>query len=187
MRKVVSFMVVTLDGFHEGPNHEFDWPNVDDEFNEFALRQLDEVDVLLFGRVTYEGMASYWPTEAAKQDDPDVAERMNSVPKIVFSRSLDVAEWNNTRLVKGDVAEELPKLKRQTGKDLAIFGSSTLTASLLAAGLVDELRVMVNPVLLGDGVSLFRGLRDRVKLIHLKTWTFDSGNVLLSYRPEVTR
>ena len=95
MRKLFSFMVVTLDGYYEGPNGEFDWPNVDAEFNEFSISQLNDIDTLLFGRVTYEGMASYWPTPAALEFDPVIAERMNSIPKVVFSKSID----------RGDVAE----------------------------------------------------------------------------------
>ena len=183
MRNVFLFMMVTLDGFFEGPNQEIDWHNVDEEFNEFAIQQLDEVDTLLFGRVTYEGMASFWPTPFAKENDPIVAEKMNSIPKIVFSKTLDKAEWNNSRLVKEHVAEEISKLKQQAGRDLAIFGSSNLTASLLHMGLIDELRIMVNPVVLGNGNSLFKGIHDKLKLKLIKTRTFNSGNVLLYYQP----
>ena len=86
-------MVVTLDGYYEGPNGEFDWPNVDDEFNEFAISQLNDIDTLVFGRVTYEGMASYWPTPEAREGDPAVADRMNTVPKVVLSTTLDKADW----------------------------------------------------------------------------------------------
>ena len=183
MGKVYLFMMVTLDGFFEGPNHDIDWHNVDEEFNEFAIQQLNEVDTLLFGRVTYEGMASYWPTQFAKENDAAVADKMNSVPKIVFSRTLDKADWSNSRLVKENVAEEVSKLKQQAEGDLAIFGSSDLTVSLLQMGLVDELRIMVNPVVLGNGKRLFEGLGDKLKLKLLKTRGFRSGNVLLYYQP----
>jgi dihydrofolate reductase len=118
VRKLYSFMVITLDGFYEGPNQEFDWPNVDEEFNEFGIEQLNDSDVLLFGRVTYEGMAGYWPTPAARQDDPRVAELMNTLPKIVVSTTLTSADWNNTRLVGGNVDAEITKLKQQPGKGL---------------------------------------------------------------------
>jgi dihydrofolate reductase len=183
MRNVFLFMMVTLDGFFEGPNQEIDWHNVDEEFNEFAIQQLDEVDTLLFGRVTYEGMASYWPTPFALENDPIIADKMNTVPKIVFSKTLDKAEWNNSRLVKEHVAEEISKLKRQQGRNLAIFGSSNLAASLLQMGLIDELRIMVNPVILGSGKSLFNGIHDKLNLKLLKTRTFRSGNVLHYYQP----
>ena len=100
MRKVILFNMVTLDGFFEGPNREINWHHVDEEFNEFAIDQLDSADGLLFGRVTYEMMASYWPTPAARTNDPIVAGKMNALPKFVFSRTLKKAEWNNTKLVK---------------------------------------------------------------------------------------
>jgi dihydrofolate reductase len=144
MRKLFSFMMATADGYYEGPNQEFDWPNVDEEFNDFAVEQLEEVDTLLFGRVTYETMAAYWPTPAAEQDDARVVERMNNISKIVASRTLDEAGWTNTRLVT-DVTDELGELKSEPGKDIAIFGSSNLTASLLQAGLVDELPTVTQP------------------------------------------
>jgi dihydrofolate reductase len=183
VRKLISFMVVALDGYYEGPNGEFDWPNVDDEFNEFAISQLDDIDTLVFGRATYEGMASYWPTPEAQEDDPAITYRMNTVPKVVLSTTLDKADWQNTTLVKGDGADAISELKQQRGKYLAIFGSPNLTVNLLERGLVDELRVMVHPILLGAGKSLFRTLKDRVPLKLQWTTTFSSGNVLLSYRP----
>jgi dihydrofolate reductase len=181
MRKIFSFIVMTLDGYYEGPNGEFDWPVVDEEFNRFAVEQLDEVDTLLFGRVTYEGMAQYWTTPEAEQYDPEIAPRMNRIAKIVVSRTLDKAEWANTRLLAD--AEELTRLKQEPGKDIAIFGSSSLTVDLLRLGLVDELRIMVNPVVLGGGRSLFRTASERIGLKLVRTRTFDSGNVLLYYQP----
>jgi dihydrofolate reductase len=181
VRKLISFMVVTADGYYEGPDGEFDWPNVDDEFNEFAINQLNDIDTLLFGRRTYEGMASYWP--AAAQDDPVIADRMNGIDKVVFSTSLTEATWHNTTLVTGDVASSVRELKEKPGRYLALFGSPHLTVSLLEAGLVDELRVMIHPILLGGGKSLFRTLTGRVPLVLGPTTVFRSGNVLLCYRP----
>jgi dihydrofolate reductase len=182
MRKLISFVLMTLDGYHEGPNREIDWHNADQEFNEFAIEQTDALGTLVFGRVTYELMAAYWPTPEARESDPIVAGQMNSLPKVVVSRTLDRADWANTRLVKEDVAERLAELKRQPGKDIAIFGSSNLTAGLLRMGLVDEVRILVNPVLLGAGKPLFE-TADRTKLKLLQTRTFASGNVLLTYGP----
>ena len=184
MRKIFSFITTTLDGYYEGPGGEFDWPIADEEFSEFSLDQLDEVDTLLFGRVTYQGMAEYWPTPAAQKDDPEIAPRMNRISKIVISRTLDQAGWTNTRLIKDNVRAELSKLKQLPGKDIAIFGSSGLTVSLLQWGLIDELRIMVNPVALGDGKSVFRTAAERIHLKLLKARPFKSGNVLLSYRPD---
>jgi dihydrofolate reductase len=179
----MSFMVVTLDGYYEGPNAEFDFWNIDDEFFEFSISQLDDIDTLVFGRATYEGMAGYWPTPAGLEDNPDIAERMNTIDKVVFSTTLEKADWQNTTHVKGDAAKAISELKQKPGKYLAIFGSPDLTASLLEQGLVDELRVMVHPILLGAGKSLFRTLEGRVPLELQQTTTFHSGNVLLTYRP----
>lgn len=184
MRKVFLFNMITLDGFFEGPNQDISWHHVDDEFNEFAIEQLNEIGMLLFGRVTYQGMASYWPTEFAIKDDPIVAGLMNSLPKIVFSKTLDKAEWNNSRLVRENVAEEVSKLKQQSGKDIAIFGSSDLAVTLAENDLIDEYRVIMNPVFLGSGTSLLKGIKDKLNLKLLKARTFKSGNVLLYYAPE---
>jgi dihydrofolate reductase len=182
VRKMFSFMVVTVDGYYEGPNQGFiDWPTVDEEFDEFSVGQLDEVDTLLFGRVTYEMMAAYWPTPAADEDDPRVAARMNSLAKVVVSRTLDQADWANTRLISD--TQDLRALKQQPGKDIAILASSDLTVSLLQMGLVDELRLMVSPVVLGAGKSMFRNAGNRISLKLLKSRPFDSGNVLLYYQP----
>lgn len=182
MRKLFMFMMVSLDGFFEGPNHELDWHNVDEEFNQFALDQLDEIDTLLFGRVTYQMMASYWPTEEAKRDDPEVAEKMNNLSKVVSSTTLDSVDWSNSTLIKGNVPEEVSRLKELPGKDMAIFGSSDLTVSLMKMGLVDEVRIMMNPVVLGKGKLLFGGMGE-AKFELLRTKVFNSGNVLLCYQP----
>ncbi len=183
MRHVLFFMMVSLDGYYEGKDGQIDWHNVDEEFNDFAIQQLNEVDTLLFGRVTYDMMANYWPTPQARTDDPVVAEKMNSTPKIVFSHTLRDAKWENTRIVKDDFAAEVTRLKAQPGKDMIIFGSSDLAVSFLEHGLLDECRVMINPVVLGQGKSLFTGIHDRLKLKLLKSRTFHSGNVLLYYQP----
>ncbi len=187
MRKVFVFNLVTLDGYFEGPNREIDWHNVDAEFNEYAIDMLNSVDTLLFGRVTYELMANYWPTPSAKKDDPIVAEKMNTLPKIVFSRTLEKAEWQNTRLVKDNIEEEIRKMKKQPGKDMALLGSGSIVSELAQRGLIDEYRIMVNPVVLGDGKLLFKGLKNRLHLKLLTTIPFRSGNVLLYYEPETQR
>ncbi len=183
MRRVLLFMMVSVDGYYAGPNGDLDWHNVDAEFNEFAIAQLKTAGALIFGRVTYQMMASYWPTEAAVLDDPEVAGYMNRLPKIVFSETLDKAEWNNTRLVKDDVGDEMRKLKRAPGQNLLVFGSANLAATLTRLGLIDEYRVIINPVVLGGGSPLFQGVTERLKLRLLSARTFRSGNVLLSYEP----
>jgi dihydrofolate reductase len=183
MRKVILFNMATLDGFFAGPNGEIDWHHVDEEFNDFAIRQLDTIGAIIFGRVTYLGMASYWPTPQGIQDDPIVAGKMNALPKIVFSHTLGKADWNNTRLVKGSVVEEITRLKQEPGKDLFIFGSADLTSTFIQNNLIDEYRIMVNPVVLGKGQPLFKGVKDRLELKLAEVRPFKSGNVLLYYQP----
>ena len=183
MRNLFAFNLISLDGFFEGPDQDIDWHNVDEEFNEFAIEQTSAVGALLFGRVTYQLMESYWPTEDALKNDPVIAGIMNNVPKLVFSRTLEKAEWNNTRIVKENIEEEILNLKTQPGKDLAVFGSANLLSTLVQLDLVDEHRVMVNPVLLGKGTPLFKGMDENINLRLLKTRTFHSGNVLLYYEP----
>ena len=175
--------MISLDGFFEGPGREIDWHNVDEEFNETAAKFLDSVDTLIFGRITYELMAGYWPTDLALTDDPVIAGKMNSLAKIVFSKSLEKAEWNNTRLIKDNIIDEVTRLKKEPGKNIAIFGSSDLALTFIPSGLIDEFRVIVNPVILGKGRTLLAGLDTRLTLNLLETKTFKSGNVLLSYAP----
>jgi dihydrofolate reductase len=182
MRKLIFQMVVSLDGYFEGPAGEIDWHNVDGEFNEYAADLLSSVDILLFGRVTYGIMAAYWPTPAAINDDPIIAEKMNSLNKIVFSRTLPAAAWNNTRLVKVGAAEEVVKLKQQPGRNIAIFGSSGLALTFIEHGLIDEYRIIISPVVLGGGKLLFKGIKGRLNLELVKARTFGSGNQLLYYR-----
>jgi dihydrofolate reductase len=182
VRNLFAFEFITLDGLFEGPEPwSLQWHNVDAEFNDFAIRQLQGSDTLLFGRRTYEGMAAYWPTAAARQDDPVVARLMNETPKVVVSTTLERADWENTRIVRGGLAEEVGRLKALPGREIAVLGSSDLTLSLLRLGLVDEIRVMVNPLLLGRGRRLFAGLDGRQPLRLLRTQGFASGNVLLCY------
>ncbi len=184
MRKIIFFMLTSLDGFFEGTGRGINWHNVDEEFNEFAIEQLGTVETLLFGRVTYEMMASYWPTPAAKTNDPVVAEKMNTTPKLVFSKTLQKGEWQNTRLIKDNFVEEMQKLKKQSGKDMIILGSSDLAVTFIDHGLIDEFRVMVNPLILGNGKSLFKGIQGKLDLKLIKTRVFKNGNVLLYYEPK---
>ncbi len=183
MRKLFAFNLVSLDGYFEGLKRDISWHNVDAEFNEYAIEMLNSVDKLLFGRVTYELMAGYWPTRDAMKNDPLVAERMNNLSKIVFSRTLDKVEWNNSRLVKSNIETEIQKMKKLPGKDIVILGSGSIVSDLAQRGLIDEYRIMVNPIVLGHGKSMFKGIKDRLNLKLIKTKTFKSGNVLLYYEP----
>jgi len=184
MRKVIFFMLTSLDGYFEGPNRELDWHNVDEEFDQFAIEQLNSAGILLFGRVTYEMMASFWSSSYAIETDPIVANLMNCMPKIVFSKTLSSADWQNTQLVRTNFSDEISRLKQQPGKDLIIFGSSDLAVSMISHSLIDEFRIMLNPIVLGNGKTLFKGINGKLKLELIKTKVFKSGNVLLYYQPK---
>jgi dihydrofolate reductase len=180
---LASFIVTSLDGFSQGPNGEFDWLVPDEEFNDFAARQLDDAGALAFGRVTYEYMATFWPTEHARVNDPAIAWRMNSMPKLVFSRALQHADWPNSTVILGEALERVEAVKAATGKEVLVIGSARLTANFAAAGVLDELRVMVCPIVIGQGRSLFDDLKGRLPLSLAGVRQFASGNVLLTYRP----
>lgn len=179
MRKVVVWNLMTLDGYFEGPKpweidyHEYVWGP---ELERFSLDQAKEVDTLLFGRRTYEGMAAYWSKAAG-----DIAEFMNSVPKVVFSNTLETATWSNTRLVKGRGEDEVVRLKQEPGKDLFIFGSADLVDSLTKQRLIDEYRIGLNPLVLGGGNPLFKPNDKRMRLKLLEARPMHSGVVLLRY------
>lgn len=183
MRKIFSFLVVSTDGYYVGADDAFDWPVVDDDFNAFAVEQLKSVDTMVFGRRTYEVMAEFWPTDLARDSDPEIAALMNDTPKIVVSRTMKRADWDNTVAV--DSAEELGRLKATPGGDIIVMGSSDLNVSLMRLGLLDEVRVMVCPVVLGDGLSLFRSATERVALTLTDSRVFASGNVLNRYAPQL--
>jgi len=173
---------MTLEGYFEGAKkwdldwHEFVWG---DELEKLSLEQAETADALLFGRVTYEGMASYW-TKATGA----TADFMNGVPKVVFSRTLAKADWNNTRLVRTDAAAEVLRLKAERGKDLYVFGSADLSATLMRHDLFDEYRLCVVPVVLGAGTPLFK-TQDSLKRMKLReSRTLKSGGVILYCQPD---
>lgn len=185
MRKIFLFMMVSLDGYFEGVDHDITWHTVDDDFNTFAIEQTRKVGTLLFGRRTYKLMESYWPTEAALKDDPQVAALMNNTPKIVFSKALqtitETKHWKNVTLLRDNLTEEIKKLKEQKGKDIAIYGSNNLATQLMEHGLLDEVRVMIAPIVLGAGTPLFQGIKRKIDLKLLGSRKFNNGNVLLTY------
>jgi dihydrofolate reductase len=177
LRKLIVSNLMTLDGFFEGPKG-LDWVVLDADFFEYAGVLLREAGTLLFGRKTYEHMAAHWPKAPADQ----IAYKMNHLPKIVFSGTLDKVEWNNSTLVKGDYAKEVEKLKQQDGTgDLVILGSAMLASHFLQYGLVDEYRVILNPVLLGGGKPLFPDIKKKISLKLTRTKPLASGVIILYY------
>ena len=183
MRKLIVFNLVTLDGFFTGLDGDISWHNVDDEFQELANQAANSGNTLLFGRVTYQLMASYWPTPEALRSDPVVAAGMNKAEKVVFSRTMDKVDWNNTRLVKGDLLDEIRRLKQGSGTDLAILGSGSLVAQLAPAGLIDQFQMLLNPLVIGAGRTMFEGVKDRLAFKLSTTRVFKNGNLLLTYQP----
>ena len=182
MRKLIVFNQVSLDGYFVDAKGDMSWAHKQDaEWNEFVAGNATGGGVLVFGRITYEMMASYWPTPAAMKNDPVVADGMNSLPKVVFSRTLAKAAWNNTQVIKGDLTAEIRKLKQASGKDLVIFGSGTIVTQLARAGLIDDYQLVVNPIVLGKGRTLFEGLEEKVTLKLTSTRAFKNGNVVLGY------
>lgn len=186
MRTVISLMHVSLDGFTAGPNGELDWAIVDEEAYKDVADLLRTVDTALYGRVTYQMMEGYWPTvpanPASTKDELQHAHWVENIDKIVFSRTLETVEWNNTRLVRENTADEIVRLKQQPGKDLMIFGSPSIVHTLARQGLIDEYRINVNPVVLGGGIPLFKDLKERMHLKLLGSRVFQSGVIGLHYR-----
>jgi len=187
MRKLIVSNLVTVDGFFEGPNQELDWFMLNDEFFEYVKTMLNSVSTILFGRITYQQMAGYWPTSAAEGQDPTITHKMNSLTKIVFSKTLSSADWNNSILIKENITEEIQKLKesiRPWEKDMVIFGSGTIVSAFADAGLIDEYRIILNPVLIGGGNLLFKTLSTKQKLDLIRTKTLSNGVIILYYHPK---
>lgn len=186
MRKLVVFNSISLDGYFVDQNGDMSWAHNaenDEEWNAFTAANARGGGLLVFGRITYDLMKSYWPTPAAMQADPVVAERMNNLPKVVISRTLDQATWNNTRLIKDDMVAEIRKLKNESGIDMVIMGSGTIIAQLAQARLIDEYQMVMIPVILGQGRTMFEGIEEKQSMKMASSRTFNNGNVLLSYVP----
>lgn len=187
MRKLIVSMNVTLDGFMSGPNCELDWhfQSWTAEMAEALCQQLNKADTILLGRVTYMAMAKYWPAKAMDlsypREDIAFAEMMNRCTKIVFSKTLATTGWANSKLVKGNAATEIVKLKQQNGKDIIIYGSGKLVSALIKLNLVDEFQIWIHPVVIGKGKPLFKNVHNKMHLELLKTKTFNSGVTVLYY------
>jgi dihydrofolate reductase len=184
VRKLLVFNSVTVDGYFTDENNDMSWAHRqnDPEWSEFTAENAKSGGELLYGRVTYELMVKFWPTPAAASAFPEVAEQINKAPKVVFSRSMEKADWNNARVVKGDLAEEVKKLKEEPGDPLVLMGSGKIISQIAPKGLVDEYQLVVNPIVLGKGRTMFEGIEDKLNLTLTSTRAFKNGNVLLSYK-----
>ena len=183
MRKLITFNFITLDGYYKGPADDISWNKHSREENEYAEEGAQSDSILVFGRVTYEMMAGYWPSSHALQNNKVVAEGMNKAEKIVFSKTLSKADWNNSRVLKGNPVDEIKNLKQTPGKNMTILGSGSIITQLADHGLIDEYQVMINPLALGSGTPLFSGIKRQLNLKLTKTQPFKGGTVLLCYQP----
>ena len=189
MRKIIVTMWVTLDGFIAGPNNEMNFVGelYDEAMGKYEDDLVSAADTLLLGRVTYESFAGSWPhvpdNPNASEGEKEYARKLNAMRKIVFSKTLESVEWNNSTLVKEVVAEDIEKLKHEPGRDMLIYGSASLVQTLTNLGLIDEYQILVHPVLLGSGKPLFQDIQHQVKLKLVNTRTHPSGVVVLSYQP----
>ena len=184
MPKVIVFNNVTLDGYYTGANGDMAWAHKHDpEWLGFVNENAKGDAVLLFGRKTYELMASYWPTPMAMKNDPIVAEGMNKQPKVVFSRTMKEARWSNTRLVNGDPVTEVRKMKNEPGNDMVIFGSGEIISQLAEANLIDDYQIALTPIIIGKGKTMFDGVTNKLNLKLTKSRPFSNGTVVLWYQP----
>ncbi|OLE75148.1 dihydrofolate reductase [archaeon 13_1_20CM_2_54_9] len=185
MRNVIWLVHTSLDGFVTGPNGEMDWIRLDDELFEDVHALVSTADTALFGRVTYQLMEGYWPTAAnrptATKHDIEHSQWLNPALKIVFSRILKKAQWQNTKIVAENIRDEMAKLKEQPGKNLILFASPNLASTFMNLDLIDEYRFNVNPIVLGRGKALFTDLRSLNKLKLLESKTYKTGVVKLHY------
>jgi len=184
--RLIMFNQLSLDGYFVDAHGDMSWahsPVVDAGWDAFVEQNARGGGVLVFGRITYDLMASYWPTPLAEQSSPVVAERMNALPKVVFSRSLEEASWANTRLVRDDPAAEIRRLKGGAGPDMAVMGSGTIVSRLASEDLIDEYQIVVLPIVLGSGRSMFEGVERRLDLRLTNLRRFANGNVVLTYEP----
>jgi dihydrofolate reductase len=181
MGKLSVFNFISLDGYYKDLDNGIDWHGHGQEEGDFSARSLEQDNILLFGRITYQMMASWWPTQNAIDTMPDVAKGMNNAEKIVCSNTLQTASWQNTRIISGDINAQVTALKKTSAKDITILGSGSLTAQLTEAGLIDNYQIMIDPIAIGKGTAIFKDMQHRLALKLTGTRSFKSGTVLLSY------
>lgn len=183
MRHLSLFNFITLNGHFKGPGGDISWHRHGEEESRYSEKALALDSTLLFGRITYDVMASFWPTPEAYESSPLVAEGMNKSEKIVFSRTMKSADWNNTRIISDNIVKEIRKMKKMQGKDMAILGSGSIAALLAEHGLIDRYQIMLDPVAIGSGTPIFNGISKPLHLKLIRSKTFKSGVILLDYVP----
>ncbi|OGO29564.1 MAG: hypothetical protein A2Z16_07000 [Chloroflexi bacterium RBG_16_54_18] len=184
MARLSVFNQISLDGNICDVNGDMSWAHRDDpEWNQFTAQNAGSGGQLVLGRITYDLMAGFWPTAHAVEQIPQVAEKMNSMPKLVFSRKMREAAWNNTRVFNGDIAGEIRRMKQDSGPDMTILGSGSIVSQLAQRDLIDEYQIVVVPTVLGSGKTMFAGIKERINLKLINVRTFTNGNLLLLYTP----
>lgn len=185
MRKIISFMHISLDGFVAGLNGEMDWINVDEEIFDHVGKRISRGDTALYGRVTYQMMENYWPTAADKpaatKHDIEHSKWYSQAHKIVLSKTMNDAGLTNTKIISENLSENINEIKQQAGEDILIFGSPTATHALIQRNLIDGYWLFVNPIILGRGIPLFAAIKDKIKLELLTTRPFTCGVTELNY------
>jgi dihydrofolate reductase len=185
MRKIISFIHISLDGFVAGLNGEIDWVKVDEEIFDHVGKRISKGDTALYGRVTYEMMENYWPTAAHKpaatRHDIEHSKWYDKVHKIVLSRTMNEAGLTNTKIINDNLSDSINEIKQQAGEDILLFGSPTAAHSLIQLNLIDGYWLFVNPIILGQGIPLFADIKDKIKLKLLTTRQFASGVTELNY------
>jgi dihydrofolate reductase len=185
MRKIISFMHISLDGFVAGLNGEMDWIKVDEEIFDHVGKRISEGDTALYGRVTYQMMENYWPTAgdkpAASRHDIEHSKWYKNVHKVVLSKTINDAGLTNTKIISNNLSDRINEIKQQAGNDILLFGSPTATHTLIQQNLIDGYWLFVNPIILGRGIPLFVGIKDKIKLKLLSTRQFTCGVTELNY------
>jgi len=185
MRKIISFMHISLDGFVAGLNGEMDWIKVDEEIFDFVGKRISEGDTALYGRVTYEMMENYWPTAAdkptASRHDIEHSKWYNKVHKVVLSNTMKDPGLANTTIISDNLSDSINEIKQQPGNDILLFGSPTATHSLIQLNSIDGYWLFVNPIILGQGIPLFADIKEKIKLKLLTTRPFTCGVTELNY------
>ncbi|WP_431213494.1 dihydrofolate reductase family protein [Puia sp. P3] len=183
MRTLNVFNFITLNGFFQAPGGDISWHRHDGEVSKFSDENSQRGSTLLFGRVTYQMMAAFWPTEMGKQRAPVTADGMNKSEKIVFSKTLKKADWQNTTLIKDDLVTTVRRLKTQEGSPMTILGSGSIVSQLTEAGLIDTYSFLIDPVALGDGTPVFKGITNKLDLELTSSHVFKSGIIHVTYTP----
>jgi dihydrofolate reductase len=185
MRKIISFMHISLDGFVAGPNREMDWIKVDEEIFDFVGKRISQGDTAMYGRITYQMMENYWPTAGdkptASRHDIEHSKWYSKVHKVVLSKTMKDIGLSNTTIISDKLSDKINEIKQQEGNDILLFGSPTATHSLMQQNLIDGYWLFVNPIILGQGIPLFLDIKDKIKLKLLNTRQFTCGVTELNY------